>query len=214
MKFPYTWYEMSWSLLSLCRTVWTLTLNVLWDFPPTHTPLYSMEGWKPGTAVPGLLHLQGKGTEIFENRSIEFVPVFSRCEFTVLCRIYERFAWTGYFRIQSGFMVEKKIWQGIFSYLNLENIQLISDKYQITTCYLFFSKVMWSHRHCREWRRCFRCKAFHTHQPISVPLFQRTKICPQLCGLFVLVARRSQYQPEMAFELGQCHEKELVFFLL
>lgn len=110
MKFPYTWYEMSWSLLSLCRTVWTLTLNVLWDFPPTHTPLYSIEGWKPGTAVPGLLHLQGKGTEIFENRSIEFVPGFSRCEFTVLCRIYKWFTWTGYFRIQSGFMVEKKNW--------------------------------------------------------------------------------------------------------
>lgn len=109
---------------------------------------------------------------------------------------------------------KKKIGQGIFSYLNLEIIQLISDKYQITTCYLFFSKVMWSHRHCGEWRGCFRCKALHTRQPISVPLFQRTKICPQLCGLFVLVARRSQCQPEMAFELGQCHEKEWVFFLL
>lgn len=83
------------------------------------------------------------------------------------------------FQVSVWFSCRKiQFWQGIFSYFKceiLEEIWLIANNYRISMWYLFFSEVMWSHRHCGEWRGCFRCKNFHAHQPVVVPLFQIKK---------------------------------------
>lgn len=60
---------------------------------------------------------------------------------------------TEHFRFQSGFTAEKATFGKASSPALSEKsckIWLITDSYQVTMWYLFFSEVMWSHRHCGE----------------------------------------------------------------
>lgn len=77
-KSPYTWYEMSWNLLCLCRSVWNLVLIILYDFSththiPTQLPIYSLEGCSCARIIAPAVE---GNREVFEKRSFntEIVP--------------------------------------------------------------------------------------------------------------------------------------------
>lgn len=177
---------------------------------PPHPPLQPLGGRRLETAVPGLLHLQWKGTGRFlktEASRLRLSPLFQdtnswnvlpciECVWVIhVNRVFQFSVWF-YWR-------KSQFWQGIFSYFKcevLEETWLVADNYQITMWYLFFSKVMWSHRHCGDWRGCFRCKTFRTHQPVALPLFQGENLPTFLWT----VCSRSREVTVPAWELGQC----------
>lgn len=150
--------------------------------PPTHThtaPTLFLGGLE--TAVPGLLYLQWKVTERFLkiDASTLWLPWERRNNSWNILPCIEC-VWVmdvnSIFQVPVCFFCRKSpFWQGIFLSFKCEiwkEICPVVDNYQIIMWYLFFSRIMWSHWHCGEWRGCFRCETFHPHQPMAVPLFQ------------------------------------------